>query len=587
MANRQLGGVLHQLRRLILTRETSSLSDTQLLEGFCLRRDEAAFTALVRRHGPMVLAVCRRLLTDPCDAEDAFQATFLVLVRKAGVIGRPEQLGNWLYGVAYRTALKARSSNRRRRTQERPLVDVPVEEPVAEVVWRELRPILDYELSRLPDKYRTPVVLCCLEGLTKRQAARQLGWPEGTLSTRLHHARQLLRRRLARRGLSLSAGATALALSPGLASAAVPVSLVSSTAKAATLFAASGAVPAAAAALMEGVLQAMCVSKLKVVTVVLVLAGFVGAGAGGFAYRSRAADGTGDEPAALAKAGDTQPAPPTVPGQAKDKEEFRRLVREEEARRLLGQLIKERPDDVELRKRYEKLLAEQKEEALRRKAAEADLMLYAERLAWQQEMLRRGFLAGDNQKQLEQLKRAQEDLARLIDELTRQQALTDIAAAVARLKEATANNPSQKPAVEEFEKAFQKLKDQLQKKPEPKPKGQVPPDELERAFQKYREQLQKKPEPKEEGPNPPPDNVRGEVLQVRRAEGLVTISLGSDAGVMKGHTLEVYRLEPKPMYLGRITILRADAQEAVGRIEKPNPDNPITIGDQVINQIAR
>jgi RNA polymerase sigma factor (sigma-70 family) len=216
----------------------NGVSDAQLLESFLANHDETAFTALVRRHGPMVLAVCRRLLPNPHDAEDAFQATFLVLVRKAASLRRPQQLGNWLYGVAYRTALKARATAARRRSRERPLVDVPKEGPVAELVWRELRPLLDEELARLPDKYRTPVVLCCLEGVSKREAARQLGWPEGTLSTRLHQARELLRQRLTRRGLTLSSGVVAAALTQSAAPAAVPVSLTTLTAKAAALVAA-------------------------------------------------------------------------------------------------------------------------------------------------------------------------------------------------------------------------------------------------------------------------------------------------------------------------------------------------------------
>ena len=152
------------------------------------------------------------------------RATFLVLVRKAASLSRPERFGNWLYGVAYRTALKARSLNARRRS-EQPLADVPAADGVADLVWRELRPILDDEVNRLPEKYRVPVVLCYLEGISKREAARRLGWPDGTLSSRLHKAREILRGRLTRRSLALSAGVVALALTQGAAPAAVPVSL--------------------------------------------------------------------------------------------------------------------------------------------------------------------------------------------------------------------------------------------------------------------------------------------------------------------------------------------------------------------------
>src|SRR5262249_42961899 len=157
-----------QLRRAALLRDGGGMTDGQLLECFLTRRDEAAFAALVRRHGPMVLGVCRRMLHNPHDAEDAFQATFPVLGRKAATIARRELLGNWLYGVAYRTALDARAAAARRRVREKQVSEMPEPEASAsEDVWRDLRPLLDEELSRLPDKYRVPVVLCDLEGRTR------------------------------------------------------------------------------------------------------------------------------------------------------------------------------------------------------------------------------------------------------------------------------------------------------------------------------------------------------------------------------------------------------------------------------------
>src|SRR5262249_6700332 len=148
---------------------------------------------------------CRRVLRDPHDAEDAFQATFLLLVRKAGVLRRPEALGPWLYGVAYRTAIKARAGTARRREREQPVTVEPVAGPADDLVWRDLRPVLDDAVSRLPTKYREPVVLCYLQGRTNAQAARQLGVPVGTVATRLARAREQLRRYLTRRGLALSA----------------------------------------------------------------------------------------------------------------------------------------------------------------------------------------------------------------------------------------------------------------------------------------------------------------------------------------------------------------------------------------------
>jgi RNA polymerase sigma factor (sigma-70 family) len=257
------------------------MTDGQLLECFVTRRDETAFEVLVRRHGPMVLRVCRRVLRHAQDAEDAFQATFLVLVRKAASIGQRELLGNWLYGVAYRTALDARAAAMRRRTRERQVSPMPEPEASDSAdVWRDLLPVLDQELNRLPDNYRVPVVLCDLEGRTRREVARQLGIPAGTLSGRLTTARRLLSRRLARHGLALSGGALTAALSSG-ASACVPSPLVASTVEAARAVAAgqaaAGVVSVKVAALAEGVMKAMWGKSLKIAMALLLAAGIVGA----------------------------------------------------------------------------------------------------------------------------------------------------------------------------------------------------------------------------------------------------------------------------------------------------------------------
>jgi RNA polymerase sigma factor (sigma-70 family) len=266
----QLRDALRQLRRAALL-AGGGMTDGQLLERFVSGRDESAFEALVRRHGPMVLGVCRRVLGHAQDAEDAFQATFLVLVRKAASIGRRELLGNWLYGVAYRTALDARAAATRRRTRERQVNPMP--EPEASNgadVAPELRPLLDRELSRLPAKYRVPIVLCYLEGGTRRDVARQLDLPVGTLSGRLTTGRRMLARRLARHGLAVPGALLVAALSQGVASAGVPAPLVAST-----VAVAAGAVPAPVAALAGGVLKAMFVSKLKIAVAVLVAVGVV------------------------------------------------------------------------------------------------------------------------------------------------------------------------------------------------------------------------------------------------------------------------------------------------------------------------
>jgi RNA polymerase sigma factor (sigma-70 family) len=242
----------------------------------------------------MVLGVCRRVLNNLQDSEDAFQATFLVLVRKAGAIQRRALLGNWLYGVACRTARRARAMNIRRQKKER---EAPHRKAACtesqDTSPEELLRHLDTELSRLPDKYRIPVVLCELEGKSRKEAARLLGLAEGTLSWRLAWARKLLGRRMARHGVALSAAGLAASLS-GKASAAVPLTLLNSTAKVAMQAAAGRALTAAVASaqvitLTEGVLKAMLLSKMKVIwTVVLVVA--VGAGVSGLTYRAVAAE---------------------------------------------------------------------------------------------------------------------------------------------------------------------------------------------------------------------------------------------------------------------------------------------------------
>ncbi len=181
-------------------------TDRLLLERFVRRQDGTAFAALVQRHGPMVLGVCRRVLGHAQDAEDAFQATFLVLVRRASSLRDPALLGNWLYGVACRTARKARARAARRQQLERQATPMPAEAPSADDKGPQLRALLDAELQTLPEKYRAPLVLCYLEGLTNEEAARRLGWPPGSMSYRLARGRELLRERLRHHDLVLPAG---------------------------------------------------------------------------------------------------------------------------------------------------------------------------------------------------------------------------------------------------------------------------------------------------------------------------------------------------------------------------------------------
>jgi RNA polymerase sigma factor (sigma-70 family) len=293
MASATVHPVLRFIRRLTETAPAGEPADAALLARFVGRRDEAAFAALLQRHGPMVYGVCRRVLGDSPDADDAFQATFLVFVRKAGSVSRPELLGNWLYGVAHRTALKARAGVARRRAELHPLPEVAVADPTEEAVWRDLRPVLDEELSRLPDKYRTAVVLCDLEGRTHEEAAQSLGCPRETVTTRLTRARARLRGRLLQRGLTLSGGLLAAVLAEQAAPAAVPAGLEDLTRQAALRFAAgqaAGVVSSRVAALTGGVLQAMFWNHLIRMTVVVLGLGLMGTGAGLVGYRVLSAE---------------------------------------------------------------------------------------------------------------------------------------------------------------------------------------------------------------------------------------------------------------------------------------------------------
>ena len=185
---------------------TSFVPDDRLLEDFVNHCDPVAFGALVRRHGPMVLRVCRSVLRDPHEAEDAFQATFLVLLRKASTIHDSSALGKWLCGVAYKTAARGRRKAARRREFERKWEDVSANDDAGTDPTHDVRAVVREELDRLPEKYRAPLVLCYLEGLTHEEAARHLGWASGTVKIRLVRGRKLLRERLDRRKVSLGAG---------------------------------------------------------------------------------------------------------------------------------------------------------------------------------------------------------------------------------------------------------------------------------------------------------------------------------------------------------------------------------------------
>ena len=298
MANSPLGTVLNRLRS-VLDPEEAGTTDRELLERFIAREEEAAFGELVRRHGPMILGVCRRILGDAHAAEDAFQATFLVLVRRARSVPWRESLGGWLHGTARRVALRARRAAGERRGVSPPWLlsrrahAAPLAEPdpSEEAATRELRRVLDQELQGLPAKYRAALVLCDLEGKTHEQAARELGWPKGSMAKRLNGARDRLRARLVRRGVAPAAGAVAALTSR---------EIMAAPSAAAALLAMHGGASTTATVLAKGVIQAMWLTKIMAAAALVLTLALVGTAAGVVASR-------------LPAAREAAPAPPENP----------------------------------------------------------------------------------------------------------------------------------------------------------------------------------------------------------------------------------------------------------------------------------
>jgi RNA polymerase sigma factor (sigma-70 family) len=278
--------LLRYLHRLVVRPEGDEASDATLLGRFIAGRDERAFAALVGRHGPLVLHVCRRVLGNGEDAEDAFQATFLVLARKAPHLRHREALPAWLHGVAHRVALKARSARTNPQRTARPLTASPADprpDPLAELSGRELLTIIDEELRRLAEVYRLPVILCCLEGRSLEEAARQLGWTLGSVKGRLERGRARLHQRLVRRGLTLSAALAAAELPRGTASAAEVARLAVGTVRGAVLFgtrspAAAEGASTKAAALAGATLRDVALVKLKIAATLLLATCLLAAG---------------------------------------------------------------------------------------------------------------------------------------------------------------------------------------------------------------------------------------------------------------------------------------------------------------------
>ncbi|PWU17406.1 MAG: hypothetical protein C5B49_08950 [Bdellovibrio sp.] len=283
------------IRQVVTTLQLRAENDQELLRRFVVQHDEAAFAAIVRRHGPMILRVASRTLQNGHDAEDVFQATFLVLSQKAQTLRQQESLGSWLFGTAYRLALKSKAMAGERRNREKRSAMTHVATPLAQITVREAQEILEEEISRLPEKFREPVVLCCLEGLTRDEAAQQIGCTASALKGRLELARERLRQRLVARGLTLPCSLGALLLLEGVVGAAVPQVLISSTTKAAIAVVAGQAVTTVAtakvAALTEGAIQTMFVTKIRIASVALMLGFLV---MGGTVLTNRMAAAPGD-----------------------------------------------------------------------------------------------------------------------------------------------------------------------------------------------------------------------------------------------------------------------------------------------------
>lgn len=312
MANGSLSGVVRQVERLFHQGTATGLAEGQLLERFIARGDDVAFEAIVARHGPTVLRVCRQLLSDPNDVDDAFQATFLVLVRKAGAIHQQDALGGWLYGVAHRVAVRAR--HQASRSPRFGCQVAQVDDP-CRLERSELREAIHEEVSRLPEKYRVPIILCYLEGLSHVEAAERLRWPVGTVRGRMARGRDLLRSRLTRRGVTLSTAAIGWFMASEGRSASVPRSLAESTLRGASRCAhkssLAGTVSAQAIALTDGVLTAMLWNKLKLAAVALTASFVITAGVGVFAQQGPATKPAPENKRRLAQA----PAEKGQPGQ--------------------------------------------------------------------------------------------------------------------------------------------------------------------------------------------------------------------------------------------------------------------------------
>jgi RNA polymerase sigma factor (sigma-70 family) len=496
MAKQSLNGVLQHLRNVAAVQTYHGLSDRDLLERFALTHDEAAFTVLIERHGPMVLGVCRRALPNFHDAEDACQATFLVLARKAASVRKKTSLSSWLHGVACRVAANLKRDHARRKARERGAaarcgtVSRPCHnsaDPAAEVSWREVQAILDEELERLPERYRAPLILCYLECLTRDEAAQQLGLSSTTLHGRLERARDLLRERLTQRGLTLGAVMSAAALGESVAQAALAPTFVVSSTKAALLLAAGqplteSVVAANVLALTQEVLKTMFLTKLKLATAAVLCAGlFVVLIGGSFS--------------SLSVAQDAKPKPPDVTTVLELLSKAKTESDADFIRRISKDLRGTAPTPTEIH-----FFVASKDAGRRQKLI--DLFI-----------------------QERQAKKGAESIGAL-------SVLAEEARARVFVEEAAALR-------ERILKVHQN------------------PTDLKGVIEKI--------DPKD--------------------AALLSISIGSDAGLAKGHTFDVYRLKPAPLYLGKIRIIDVSPQKAVARrVGSFTPD--LKVGDYVTSSLT-
>jgi RNA polymerase sigma factor (sigma-70 family) len=512
MSSRTLSPILDTLYRCSVLHRGDSCTDAELLERFARTHDQPAFAALLHRHGPMVLAVCRRLLPDRHEAEDAFQATFLVLVRKSGGLRQPQQLGSWLHGVAHRIALRLRQRAARWQPlpEELDLAEARDSQPLDQIAWQEIRTILDSEIERLPSKYRQPMVLCYLQGQSYSEAARSLGCPPGTVSVRLARARQKLRDRFARRGLTLSASLVGSLLGQEALALPVPAGLFTATLKAGVSVAVAGivldgVVSHQAIALAKGVVRTMWMAKCKSTLLMVVAAGLVCTGVGGLARRD------GSQAQAQAPQGDMVRTHPHSPHPDWDSAKSCMACHQ-------STFVKDPELHPEQDQSKDPVEVERQMKALQ-----------------------------------EQVEEKRQQLARL----RQGSALDDIQAALQKLKQANAGEPQRREAVEQFEKAFGKLKQTL---------GAKAPAEA-MLLHEYLNALSSAPGTANLIEIPRGVASNGRVLQVDPEKKQVLLSTGAKDGIKLGQLYCCYQAnKASPDQTAWIRIVQVESKWSMGKI---------------------